>query len=180
MIKIRTLLLTIYSICMTSSSALQTVSRGVNLCSSKIYCQGDLLYTIQMSGLFADSKTFVDMPTKFSEPQVLSNFAKLTNRFNLTELGQFIDTNFHPSGYDVVKVEPADWTESPAYLSKILDQDLNRFARFLNLKWKHLVRKFDSKAKLCEACTTSAIPTSFPFVVPGGRFIEYYYWDTFW
>ena len=34
---------------------------------SRVYCQGDLLDTVQRSDLFEDSKTFVDMPMKFDE-----------------------------------------------------------------------------------------------------------------
>ena len=40
-------------------------------CSSKLYCQGKLLDTIQRSGIFKDSKTFVDMPTKRPEMEVI-------------------------------------------------------------------------------------------------------------
>lgn len=43
-------------------------------CDSKIYCQGDLLCTIQMARIFNDSKTFVDMKQKSSEKVILANF----------------------------------------------------------------------------------------------------------
>ena len=39
-------------------------------CTSTIYCQGTLLEQIQMARVFSDSKTFVDMPTKFTEKEV--------------------------------------------------------------------------------------------------------------
>jgi alpha,alpha-trehalase len=32
-------------------------------CDSEIYCQGPILERVQLSGLFMDSKQFVDMPT---------------------------------------------------------------------------------------------------------------------
>ena len=46
----------------------RTISEPIapNECESLIYCKGNLLQRIQMSRVFADSKTFVDMPTKFS------------------------------------------------------------------------------------------------------------------
>lgn len=41
-----------------------------NECLSLIYCKGKLLDAVQRSGLFRDSKTFVDMPTKKPEGEV--------------------------------------------------------------------------------------------------------------
>ena len=40
-------------------------------CDSEIYCRGPILEKIQMSGLFTDSKQFVDMPTSKSKAVVL-------------------------------------------------------------------------------------------------------------
>ena len=40
-------------------------------CDSEIYCRGPILEKIQMSGLFADSKQFVDMPTSKSKAVVI-------------------------------------------------------------------------------------------------------------
>ena len=42
-------------------------------CHSEIYCRGPILEKIQMSGLFADSKQFVDMPTSKSKAVVMTN-----------------------------------------------------------------------------------------------------------
>lgn len=39
-------------------------------CDSEIYCRGPILEKVQMSGLFADSKQFVDMPTSKSKAVV--------------------------------------------------------------------------------------------------------------
>lgn len=44
-------------------------------CDSQIYCQGELLCTVQMARIFPDSKTFVDMKIKTSEAETLANFA---------------------------------------------------------------------------------------------------------
>jgi alpha,alpha-trehalase len=55
--------------------------------------------------------------------------------------------------------------------------ELKSFALALNKKWKNLIRKFK---KVCADCASTAIYTDNAFVVPGGRFIEYYYWDTYW
>ena len=42
-------------------------------CDSEIYCRGPILEKIQMSGLFVDSKQFVDMPTSKSKAVVRKN-----------------------------------------------------------------------------------------------------------
>ena len=36
-----------------------------------VYCVGSLLYYVQMTGLFQDGKTFVDMPMKY-DPEIVS------------------------------------------------------------------------------------------------------------
>lgn len=49
------LLLTVYS----SVSAIQNHTSFS--CDSPIYCEGDILHTVQLAKIFSDSKTFVDM-----------------------------------------------------------------------------------------------------------------------
>lgn len=45
------------------------------ICSfSEIYCEGDLLHTIQMAKVFNDSKTFVDMKLRQSPEQTVIQF----------------------------------------------------------------------------------------------------------
>lgn len=39
-------------------------------CDSEIYCRGPILEKVQMSGMFIDSKQFVDMPTSKSKAVV--------------------------------------------------------------------------------------------------------------
>lgn len=45
-------------------------------------------------------------------------------------------------------------------------------------RWKDLGRKIRSNLK--DSTQTSLIYLEKPFVVPGGRFREMYYWDTYW
>lgn len=48
-------------------------------CTSKIYCHGDLLHTLQtrLSDYFVEAKEFVDMPMINSELQTLQNFEEM-------------------------------------------------------------------------------------------------------
>ena len=163
------------------ASALLSKKTPNTLCSSKIYCDGHLLHTIQMSYAYNDSKTFVDMPTKFSEQVILQNLEKLGATPNKTQILEFLGENFHPRGYDLIQTEPTDWTQTPPYLALLDENEKNliAFGNQLNKQWKNLLRRFD-KGKLCNECASSAIVTNNSFIVPGGRFIEYYYWDTYW
>jgi alpha,alpha-trehalase len=152
--------------------------------SSPIFTTGKLLHTIQMSNLYQDSKTFVDMTTRLSEQEVLSNFDKLLLCAGETpsreQLSLFVEENFFEVGYDLVKVEPKDWHESAPFLSHVTDDRLVNFGRFLNCKWRSLLRSFDGSKVSGRRGATTALCTKNSFIVPGGRFIEYYYWDTFW
>lgn len=80
---------------MRRSSSTPNLSR----LTGQIFSTGKLLHTIQMSNLYQDSKTFVDMATKLSEDEVLSNFEKLGETPSLDELRTFVSENFHESGY---------------------------------------------------------------------------------
>ncbi|CAF1049986.1 unnamed protein product, partial [Brachionus calyciflorus] len=151
---------------------------SLGLCNSGLYCTGELLHTIQMSRIFEDSKTFVDMPSKYSQSEILEKFDKLETK-NLTYLKNFLNENFYSNGFEVVNSEPLDWVTRPNYISKIKDKNLQDFSLNLHLKWKNLLRKFDW-SKICSNCESSALRINDSFIVPGGRFNEYYYWDTYW
>jgi len=71
------------------------------------------------------------------------------------------------------------WIKEPVFINNIKNGELKHFANALNEKWLHLMRKYDT-TKVCHEENTSSIVTRYPFVVPGGRFIEYYYWDSYW
>lgn len=145
-----------------------------------LFTNPKLLHTIQMSNIYKDSKTFVDMVTKTSESEVLSNFAKLGDSPSTDDLKRFLDENFYEAaGHDLVTPEPRDWVVNAPFLAKVTDERIANFGRFLNSKWKMLLRNFD-KTKVSNNSKSTLILTKNTFVVPGGRFIEYYYWDTYW
>ena len=55
--------------------------------------------------------------------------------------------------------------------------DYRRFGSEINARWQELGRKI--KSDVVEN-RTSLILMENPFIVPGGRFREMYYWDTYW
>jgi hypothetical protein len=61
-----------------------------NELKSNLFADPKLLHTIQMSNLFKDSKTFVDMVAKGSNVEVLANFDKLGESPSVEDLRKFI------------------------------------------------------------------------------------------
>ncbi|XP_055902770.1 trehalase-like [Eupeodes corollae] len=157
--------------------------RSDDLPSCEIYCRGDLLHTIQMAHLYKDSKTFVDMKLKNSPTVTIEKFKqfmqKTNNSPNQTEVQNFVNDNFEDRGKEFVSWTPEDWIENPRFLNNIRNAKLRQFASDLNGIWKILGRKMiDDVHKNPEYY--SIIPVNNPVIVPGGRFIEFYYWDSFW
>ncbi|XP_061448855.1 trehalase isoform X2 [Rhineura floridana] len=153
-------------------------------CDSQIYCTGELLRQVQEAMLFEDDKHFVDMPLKDSPEVVLEQFQKLVNETpggNLSkeQLAGFVEGWFSPPGQELENWEPPDWTTSPPLLQRISDKKLQSWAQVLNAKWRQLGRQMKPEVKNSpERHSLIYVPN--PLIVPGGRFLEYYYWDSFW
>ncbi|KAI8343199.1 trehalase [Chlamydoabsidia padenii] len=145
-------------------------------CSSPIYCEGPLLKTVQLARLFDDSKTFVDMPTKKPVSQVLEAFKALGKHPEKEKVRQFVTKHFAPAGSEMksynITTAPMTW------LNKVSDPKYRGWADMLHHSWSKLAFQFDTSL-LCEGCVSSTLPVKRPFVVPGGRFREFYYWDSF-
>lgn len=166
-----------------SSLALAAVAAAIQAqdsftCDSPIYCEGDILKTVQLARIFPDSKTFVDMPTSKSEAEVIDAF-KTFGGLNATkeQVQQFLNENFLPAGTEVKKLENVTIPELQ-WIDNVTDVDYRGWISHLNQAWGNLTFTFDYSA-LCENCTSSTLPVQRPFVVPGGRFREFYYWDSY-
>lgn len=142
-----------------------------------IYCEGPILTAIQQSGIFQDGKTFVDMPLKADPAEVLAAF-KALNGTSKAELQAFLDQYFLPAGSDLEDWHPNDWNPSPPFLDK-LDATYKQFGKDLNDMWYVLGKKAAADVAK-NPQRHSLLPIPYPFIVPGGRFREFYYWDSFW
>nr|CAD7589261.1 unnamed protein product [Timema genevievae] len=90
----------------------------------------------------------------------------------------FVDDNFE-SGNELITWELEDWKEDPKFLLGILNSDFRSWASDLNALWKNLSRKMDDDVKQNqEQYSIIYVPNG--FVIPGGRFREFYYWDSYW
>ncbi|KAI0217060.1 hypothetical protein L0F63_003895 [Massospora cicadina] len=145
-------------------------------CDSPFYCNGKILKVIQMSRVLEDGKEFVDRPTKFPAVDVVKNFNKLKDH-HVKTLKEFVNNNFHDAGYELEEVKLANFNKNPEFLTKIKNPVFKGFAKQIHGLWGTLIRKANNK--LCTECVTSLLPTKHNFVVPGGRFREFYYWDSF-
>lgn len=148
-------------------------------CNSQVYCNDEVLTPIQFSGIFNDSKTFVDMPMKASVEDVLNAFYNLPPTPTKDDIITFLNTYFDAPGSDIESWTPEDWISSPPLLNKIVDTSLSTWANELNEIWKQLGRKTTSNVQEYPE-RHSILPFQNGFIVPGGRFREFYYWDTFW
>lgn len=152
-------------------------------CYSDIYCYGPLLHTIQMAKIYEDSKTFVDMKMKYPPNETMQKFEEFMAKYNDTPSRQnvkdFVLQTFEPAGQEFEDWDPQDWTNHPKFIDNIEDEAFKKWGSDLNLIWKDLGRKMKSDVQQNKELY-SIIWVPNPVIVPGGRFREFYYWDSYW
>lgn len=114
---------------------------------------GDLFVAVQTQKLFPDGKTFVDAVPKRAPEAILADYRNIRPQ-DRDALRAFILTNFAVPGVN--------------------DRDAASLRRHIRLLWPTLVRQPEPVAP-----GSSALPMKAPYVVPGGRFREIYYWDSY-
>jgi alpha,alpha-trehalase len=106
--------------------------------------------------------------------QVVSAFNAIGVNASVDQLKQFVSDNFWDAGMELQPVQ-LQVTPNPKVLEKIDDVILRGWVSDLNQYWANLTFEFDTTF-LCDGCVTSTLPVARRFVVPGGRFREFYYW----
>ncbi|KAG2114181.1 glycoside hydrolase family 37 protein [Suillus discolor] len=154
-------------------------------CIGQIFCAGSLLQTVNIAQVYSDPKTFVDKPTGKSSQQVLADFSN----FNLSmategEVVNFVDNDFLGEGLELEAATLTNFNPTPAFLNNVTDPLLKAFAQTVHGYWTQLARSTNQSA-VCNdypggTCEGSFIPLNHTFVIPGGRFREQYYWDSYW
>ena len=119
---------------------------------------GSLFSDVQLSGIFPDSKEFVDARPKSSPATIAARYdsARHTSGFVLRT---FVERNF-----DLPAQAGGDY-HSVASQSMV---------DHINALWPVLTRAHDSAD-----ARSSLVPLPESYVVPGGRFREVYYWDSY-
>ena len=118
----------------------------------------DLFVAVQTSKVFPDSKTFADAIPKSSPSEILARFhaAKPVSREALSD---FVEANF------ILPVQVSGSASPPEKVS---------IERHIDLLWDPLTRSTTTAPR-----SASLLSLPEPYVVPGGRFRELYYWDSY-
>lgn len=151
-------------------------------CPSEIFCAGSLLQTVNVAHLFPDDKTFVDKPTSKSAQEVLNDFKNISTSATYGQVVDFVENDFAGEGLELQALALPGFTDEPPFLNNVTAALPKAFAQRVHSFWTQLVRGTNSST-LCGSsgkCESSLIPLNHTFVVPGGRFREQYYWDSFW
>jgi len=116
----------------------------------------ELFEVVQMNAIFPDSKTFVDYTPKLDISKIRHAYAKESLAADF-DLSSFVLANFNPpQSYDFPQMSEKDIVAN------------------LTKKWNYLTRE---AAVSHQISTLIAMPDQ--YVVPGGRFREVYYWDSY-
>jgi alpha,alpha-trehalase len=116
-----------------------------------------LFETVQSSTIFADNKAFVDAIPKRAPALIVKDYNLLKDKSEF-DLKQFVLANF----------------VMPDANNKGFQSNIEEGVRkHIDTLWQVLQRKPDTLT------TSSLVPLPHPYIVPGGRFREVYYWDSY-
>jgi alpha,alpha-trehalase len=118
----------------------------------------ELFTNLQQSGLFADDKVISDALPKARPEKILSQYRKEKNEFNF-DLEKFFFRFF--------QLNPSKSVDFKSDTSRPINEHIE-------ILWDVLKREAD---KSVEGGSLIQLPN--PYIVPGGRFNEIYYWDSY-
>lgn len=116
----------------------------------------ELFVAIQLSNIFADSKTFNDCIPKIDTSLILRHY-HAEKELEGFDLSTFVHTYF----------------QLPVSTTSDYQSDTNKDIE------EHLHSLWDVLTKEPNQTHSSCIPLPYPYIVPGGRFQEIYYWDSY-
>jgi alpha,alpha-trehalase len=122
------------------------------------------------------------MPMRVDPEIILDKFYALTPKAKQDRdaLSQFVNEHFLPPGSELVEIQPQDFTETPSVLASLTpNSTYYGWAQFLNQAFASLTRKVSEDVFL-NPQRYSILRRTHPVVIPGGRFRESYYWDSYW
>jgi alpha,alpha-trehalase len=119
---------------------------------------GELFVAVQSSGLFKDGKAFVDATPNESPTRILADYHAV-HPDSPQALLAFVESHFRLP----VAAEAAASAPEQVPIATHIDR-----------LWSQLTRRSNSAPAY-----SSLLPLPQPYVVPGGRFREIYYWDSY-
>ena len=120
---------------------------------------GPLYSAVELAPVFSDSKTFPDLVPTGAPSAIVAGFQAMRKQPNFN-LAVFVAENFAgpiPAGPNVQPATPG---------TKLLD--------YVSSLWPVL-----TQATRTVPAYSTLLPLPYPYVVPGGRFREVYYWDSY-
>ncbi|ESW32195.1 hypothetical protein PHAVU_002G301500 [Phaseolus vulgaris] len=131
-----------------------------------------------------DPKTYVDMPLKFELSVTEDAFQKLPRNAHgivaVEDLKRFLEAYLGGAGDDLVYLQPHDFVREPeGFLPKVKNPQVRAWALQVHSLWKNLSRKV-SAAVQAHPDLHTLLPLPGSVVIPGSRFREVYYWDSYW
>jgi len=123
---------------------------------SQVY--GALFERVQTERIFADSKTFADSVAKSAPAEIARRYDAQRDRAGFS-LEQFVSENFTAPGSATSEFHTAPREEIRVHIDRL---------------WGALTR-----APRPSRGASSELPLTTRYVVPGGRFREMYYWDSY-
>jgi alpha,alpha-trehalase len=124
---------------------------------SELY--GELYRDVELAHLYPDSKTFADMVPSEPPTQIVADYnsARTQPRFDLK---QFVEQHF---------------TLPPRAPKRYVSDPNESVTAHIDTLWSVLRREPDASA----SPYSSLLPLPSPYIVPGDRFDEIYYWDSY-
>lgn len=123
---------------------------------TEIFHLDEFFSDVQMSNVFEDGKTFPDCIPKRPLEDINSEYLHQKTK----------------SGFDLRKFVHENFTEPQAYTAGYKSDTSRTVAQHIESLWNELTRKPEQQSG-----TLISLPL--PYIVPGGRFREIYYWDSF-
>ena len=122
------------------------------------FYQSALFREVQLNAIYPDSKTFVDCNPKRPLPEIIESYNK-AHKEDAFDLREFVDRNF---------------SKNPNPGSNFQSDTSATLKAHINSLWPVLTRRPDDYNPY-----SSLIPLPKNYIVPGGRFGEVYYWDSY-
>ncbi|NIJ53251.1 alpha,alpha-trehalase TreA [Dyadobacter arcticus] len=119
---------------------------------------GTLFKDVQNSHIFPDSKTFVDSIPLEDPLLIIERYHREKDGPDF-EIAAFVDKYFKLAGHIVSEFQTDTSISTSEHIKRL---------------WSVLTRQPENQER-----GGSLIPLPFPYVVPGGRFREIYYWDSY-
>ncbi len=117
-----------------------------------------LFEAVQQAIIFEDQKTMADAVPKFSTIDIMYKFNTL-ERYTKEELKTFVLTNF-----DIKPaIEPTDFV-----------------SEFQLPIEEHIEKLWDELTRTSAHYKGTLLTLPYPYIVPGGRFDEFFYWDSYY